>query len=226
MKKTVLALTLLGTMSTAHAELMSTDWLTENDQLATLDTETGLEWLDLSETNHMSIADVKLELEKESGQFQGWRLPTKEEVVRLLKNSFDILNNYYDNTSIGASFQDTTSRLQGNAFATYFSKTTEGWSLGMYENEDRISQGGNHAGYDSIYMNYGSLNESYSNRNYGVFLVSNGGTTLSSKNNPIINNIGFTGNPNEISVPLPMSLGLFTLGLGILTSRKKIKAKQ
>ena len=46
----------------ANAALLTLDWQTSDDGLITLDTSTGLEWLDITVTNSTAFEDVLLEL--------------------------------------------------------------------------------------------------------------------------------------------------------------------
>lgn len=54
--------------------------------LTTLDTITGLAWLDLSSTTNRSINDIKLNLES-GGKFEGYRYATGLEVIGLFANA-------------------------------------------------------------------------------------------------------------------------------------------
>ena len=64
-------------MGISNAKLISIDKNSLNDGLITLDTSTGLEWLDVLETQGMSYDDV---LSDQSIQFDGWRHATGLEV--------------------------------------------------------------------------------------------------------------------------------------------------
>ena len=74
------------TLSTSvNAEIISVDWQAAGDNLITRDTVSGLNWLDLTETNNMSFHQVVTELSV-SGQFYGFRYATSAEVVTLWDN--------------------------------------------------------------------------------------------------------------------------------------------
>ena len=82
LKKTYLAAALMIAASLpSQAELISSDYLSEGDSLAALDTETGLEWLSLSETNGMSINDALDAIN--GGKLDGWRLPTQLSLIHI-----------------------------------------------------------------------------------------------------------------------------------------------
>lgn len=60
---TVVALLVVcGLASPTSAVLISTDWKSYGDGLLTLDTNTGLEWLDITATSNMSLMDLMPEL--------------------------------------------------------------------------------------------------------------------------------------------------------------------
>lgn len=86
LRTSLLALVVMvGLMSLgANAALVSTDWKTAGDGKATLDTQTGIEWLDLSVTDGLTIGQVKSLLPT---TYAGWRLPTPEEVFTMLSNA-------------------------------------------------------------------------------------------------------------------------------------------
>ena len=86
MKRILTAAALVALSFASHAELVSTDWKTAGDELATLDTETGIEWMDLSETDGLSINTV-LSMTSAGGKFEGWRLPTEDEVLTLFESN-------------------------------------------------------------------------------------------------------------------------------------------
>lgn len=70
---------------TPHAAIVSVDWETSGDNLITRDTSSGLDWLDLTETNGISYDDILPQLDS-GGQFDGWRYATNDEVVALWSN--------------------------------------------------------------------------------------------------------------------------------------------
>lgn len=76
---------LVFTSFTLSASVVSTDWQAAGDNLITHDTVSGLDWLDLTETNGLSYDFVSRQLVT-SGQFDGWRYATNTEVVALWNN--------------------------------------------------------------------------------------------------------------------------------------------
>ena len=80
-----LLLTAIGTSTIASAALVSADWHTAGDNLITRDNTTGLDWLDLTETNGMSQNYVLTQLEV-GGLFEGFRYATQAEAVSLWAN--------------------------------------------------------------------------------------------------------------------------------------------
>ena len=71
----------------ANAELIETDWKAGGDALATLHEETGLEWLDLTQTDGMSIDQVAAQT-GEGGSFEGWRIATFDEIDTFVRYAF------------------------------------------------------------------------------------------------------------------------------------------
>lgn len=71
----------------AHAELSSVDWQEQGDGGITFDSQSGLEWLDLTYTLDMSLNDVSAEL-GQGGMFEGWRLPSPDEVQGLMERMY------------------------------------------------------------------------------------------------------------------------------------------
>jgi len=57
--------------SVSQAEIVDTDWKSEGDALAFVDTDTGIEWLKLDYTAGMTI--------EEGLSIDGWRLATASE---------------------------------------------------------------------------------------------------------------------------------------------------
>ena len=69
----------------ASAAIISVDWKTSGDNLVTRDTVSGLDWLDLTETNGLSYDYVGGQLTA-GGQFAGWHVANGLEVVDLFAN--------------------------------------------------------------------------------------------------------------------------------------------
>ena len=218
-KKSLAVLTALTLYSgVANAELVETDWLELGDALSVLDTKTGLEWLDFTQTGAMSINQVESLL---TTQFKGWRLPTENEIIDLMRGN--ITNQQYNAGGYLSVGNEAEYQAERQTFYDSFGHLNDiRYSLALYEQEN-----GNvaYAGVNSTtfaYLGRSSLNTGSSSANYGVFLVSDGGTTLTSINNPNINTPGFEGNVHDLkSVPLTGSVTLMGLGLAGLTFRRK-----
>ena len=71
----------LAVPSSARASLIAADWNTLGDQKLTVDTSTGLEWLDLTQTYNQTVAQVVAQL---GTTFSGFRLATVAEVHQLM----------------------------------------------------------------------------------------------------------------------------------------------
>ena len=80
-----LAATALVLSTNVNASIISTDWQTVGDNLITHDTVSGLDWLDLTETNNLSYNAVVSELGA-GGVYEGFRVATSAEVVALWSN--------------------------------------------------------------------------------------------------------------------------------------------
>jgi uncharacterized protein YjbI with pentapeptide repeats len=66
--------------------LTEADWHTPGDGLITFDSATGMEWLDLTRTVNMSVADVSAQLVM-GGQFEGFSFATANQVGELFTNA-------------------------------------------------------------------------------------------------------------------------------------------
>jgi hypothetical protein len=217
----------LASMS-ASAQLIPTDWKSTGDKLATLDESTGIEWLDLTQTDGMSIDTAEGLL---SSRFEGWRLPTRSEVTQLMVNAFPSQASYMQG-SLGQGFTNRTTDNEADNFRLLFGTTqvssTHETTRGLFKNDPGVQYSVLMSGsYDrksddfvALHSNYNWVNEtSYASSTYGVYLVSDGGTTQSSLNDPSLN----ANNANAPSnVPLPATAALLGLGLlGFGARRKK-----
>ena len=214
----------------ANAELISTDWLVDGDASVTLNTESGIEWLKLDNTDGKSIAAIQAEL---NTTYQGWRLPNEAEVLNYMNTAFYQLGTlsatdyktelgYSNFNSVVRSIKNTTGMTDYKIIHQTGGARPQHKSYGLYLSQDgdvlRAGAEANAAGYTgkskiilSTGSNFGN-NIDYSSALYGVFLVSDGGTTLSSINDPSLN-INNSAAPIN-NVPLPGAAIL--LGLGLL----------
>lgn len=190
MRKVLLcAILLLSASLPSHAQFVRTDWKVEGDSAALLDTTTGVEWLHFRYTDGMSVNQV---LGLTETTFQGWRLPTIEEVTTLLNNFFPVV------FEMGQPKSVSPTGPEGKLFGAWFGETkdfgTDAFSRGML-----IGANGT-ATYSGVWFNknpqYNSYSLSYLSNSYSldyrhdnlaVFLVSDGGATLSSINDPMLN---------------------------------------
>lgn len=224
----------------SQAAWVSTDWKVAGDAKASLDESTGIEWLDLTQTDYKSIQDVQGLL---STTYAGWRFPTAQEVRAMMTSLVGTLVNFTGDAD-GLIYKQGNLLPQVTAFRGLFGHTysVSGFSfahisVGNYLDEqgEVVQAGVRFSGYDKGRDNY--LYQDYSNtavtsvstrhNHFGVFLVSDGGVTLSSQQNPNLN----ANNPNapvnlepsepevsptDVSAPIgAMAFMLFLLGLGL-----------
>jgi hypothetical protein len=170
----------------AHADLVATDWSQSGDSKATLDTDTGLEWLDLSSTAGLSYNQVMSDI-----NFDGWRIPTFDEVITLAIGAF---SNYFalPVTSIqnGAYYTQNKSNSSGTyQFISLLGTTIGNGNSGYYidQNNGNGYTLGVGRGSSSTRLTINTLrlvDYDYRSGSVGMFLVSDGGTTLSSQLDP------------------------------------------
>jgi len=72
----------LALSANVNAVIISSDWQLAGDNLITQDTDSGLEWLDLTVTSNMSYNDVSAQLGA-GGDYEGWRYATRVEIASL-----------------------------------------------------------------------------------------------------------------------------------------------
>jgi len=227
----------------ANAGFVSLDWKVEGDNKATLDEDTGLEWLKLSETDNLSVNNVKNLLES---TYAGWRLPTEFEVNQLLGNvlpTFPFVDGdtgysssaYQSYASTWRSVMGTGRTYSTSAINQYYDHY---YSWGLYEASDSTIQltgaylrryrtnnktywlGNIYDGYEHV--NY---NPDYASANFSVFLVGDGGATLTTQNDLSLTQ----NNPNSpynatTDVPEPAGILLLASGLfGLAMVKRKRK---
>lgn len=220
--KTIALLTALYSAA-ASASLQSIHWKSNGDGQVTLDTSTGIEWLDLTVTRGKSIDEVSAMLQS---SYAGWRLPTASEMRTLLfsVHEYVIHNDLEYVNSKPASAENIVRHLMMGV--------TEGnqTSSGLYLNDGGVyaflSAGYVSGGNGYTYFNhYRGVSTGYKTESSGVYLVSDGGASWSSLNDPSLN----INNPNAPINQLPpiadvSTAGWFSLALLPLLFRRNKKA--
>ncbi len=230
---TLLAILSIGLTSlSTSASIVDTDWKVNGDKKSALDDETGIEWLDLKQTVGLSINDVVAGIN--NGQFEGWRLPSQSEMFTMLEHTFlsksiTVSEETYNLDSSEFYREPYTFFQQHGHLATtgsgnYRDHHTYGWHLGSGGQLLRTGIVFNNIGYSNRYGTIYSSNASYEGQTYdfslansGVWLVSDGGVTLTSINEPSINQ----NNPNSPYNDVPVGGIAIMLGaLGLFCRRK------
>lgn len=220
LQKIIVAATLFVSVA-SHAEFIHTDWKVEGDSRASLDTSTGIEWLKLNETSSMSYNSVSALL---STTYAGWRLPTSSEVIKMFNN---LLGGVYGNASGTSGVRYNTINASDRAlFLTYFGLGSS-YSYGWFARDDAlegIAGGGLWVGTQFYtYWEYPAGTENNARGSTGVYLVNDGGVTLSSINNPTLN----ANNPNApinqepLNVNGPIAFGALLLSFMAFRKRSK-----
>jgi hypothetical protein len=225
--KTVMAASLLLSTVSVQAGLVSTDWKTSGDGLSTLHEETGIEWLDLTQTLHMSINEVDGLL---GSTYLGWRFATKVEVADLLKEVFPDGASYVDTS--GSYRFGQGAHVSAQTLISFLGRTATGhngpYSMGLFKADSETGEpevlysGMTKSGLSNGYLKTNVfLSASYDvSHNYsGVYLVSDGGLTLSSQSDPTINANNASAPVNDVSQPA--LFGLMGLGLCAFLSRRR-----
>lgn len=204
----------------ASAGFINTDWKVAGDNRAMLHEETGIEWLKLNETAGMSMSQTGNDI-----AFEGWRLATDMEVEALMVGFFPAITFNEERTipsvtreeasrwflAIGASGGGSTARgigiynKDGNAYASGAERSTN--SARLFDDVGPYAFGAETGGFSASF--------------FSVFLVSDGGTTLSSLEDPTLNQ----NNPNygAAPVPAPATMGLMGIGMLMLLIRRRSK---
>jgi hypothetical protein len=221
LKNTLVAATLSLFITSAHAGFVHTDWKAEGDNAATLHEDTGIEWLKLTNTFMMSIEQVS-----SNAEFDGWRLPTPTEVNTLM-NSILGLDFVVGEKTYRAPTSGNKQAWAGPAWNPLLGAIRDGnyYSTGAHlDGNDELTSTGvvyqSSFGNSTIIHDYEPYPDGKERHYRGVFLVSDGGTTLSSRQNPNIN--ANNANSPVANVSAPALLGLMSLGLFGFAVRRRL----
>jgi len=173
----------------AHASFVETDWKSSGDKQATLDSSTGLEWLKFPNTAGMSLNQV-LAATSVGGSLEGWRIPTSLELQTWWQH---VLNGSSSSTLAQGAFYDFS--YYADAAKLWFqlngiesSSPTRSYGMGYASDGDFALFGISRTTTNTRYwVGYGAYGADDSSIYNGVFLVSDGGLTLSSIQNPSLN---------------------------------------
>lgn len=176
----------------AQAALVAQTYKTAGDNLVTYDDATNLSWLKLTQTIGMSINQVKAELGA-GGRFEGWRLPTDNEVESIVRAVLSPLAFNEDATLYnGSGYRGYTATWRNWFGTTAYTSSGElsngnryWYSYGLYEGSDGAAEMsgtyyrdknsfGSHTYYATLYDDYVSgstYTADYKHGQFGVFLV-------------------------------------------------------
>lgn len=215
MFKSIMVASLLLIANTAQAGYVATDWLVAGDSRATLQEETGVEWLKLTETTGMSVNQVIAQTGT-GGTFEGWRIPTAQEIV-----------DYWAGMFAGSSVLNNPQGSE-TAYSNYSAQAQQWVALSGAQTTSPIRSYGIGYGLDGDVSFFGlsrtsittryryaayTYNEDDTSIYMGVFLVSDGGITLSSIDDPSLNVNNANAPINDVPVPFALGAGLLLAGL-------------
>lgn len=176
----------------SFADIVQADLYNDGDSKLVYDTESHLQWLDLTETAGMTISEVRDEMD--GGLFDGWRFATRDESRLMLSRMFpryDITNAPYLNTSRAESdlfvdlFGDISDKSRIN-MSNYMSIGVvidgPGWyTFGRYRSglprlylgtdnvANRTDQVGSYYGYGFMLVSEDADTYSFENNEYNIY---------------------------------------------------------
>ena len=128
----VLARGIVGLVSILIASYASASFINSADSSFTTDTESGLDWLDVTTSVGQSYSEVSGQLGS-GGSYDGWRFATGGEVETLVAHASTIAVGSSDlSEQNGFSFADVLIPLMGSTSDAYENY----WHEGAYDDED------------------------------------------------------------------------------------------
>lgn len=219
----------------ASAAFVATDWQSAGDEGATLDTTTGIEWLDLTVTKGKSYAEVSALL---STTLKGWRFPTTSETHAMMSSFFPSIAPLGYDESITLQTGDFN-QISGDFLSlfganSYYDETFRS-SILMHKSEDNVyarSVISLRNGVDDDILRYRNVYSGDDNSFLNVgsyFLVSDGGATLSSIKNPALNINNPKSPINEVpdqpaDVPVNTGFGMLLMSMIAFGMRRRKSA--
>lgn len=246
MKKILLTSILLAFASSSSAALITTDWKSENDNRVVFDENTGLEWLRLSQSDGMKIEDVQALLsttyegfriattEEVSGlifdNYDHFTYPYNKNL-----NAYNSTKSLITLLGVNTKYWTTSNRVVYSGKPGTQTQYEHHAAIGVYDSERdtygyaklgnqkitiRFDEGGSSTRYSTSFnATAGSLGSFYDDPDaLNVFLVSDGGETYSSINDPYVQDI-------QSSFHVPVGSATALLSIGLLGLRRKTKNK-
>lgn len=209
--KGILSIAVAGALfaGAAQAELVEFDLASAGDGQVTLDTNSGLMWLDLTVTGGKSISQVKGMLA--NGELDGWRLPTTQEVYDLALSTFSTL----EDTSITHTYAPTAAE-DVEQFAL-MGQNVSYYTYGQYEIDGKGTYlMGTFPDVFILNHKLGTNDTQQVNRSYdGVFLVS-------TNYDMAISGFEMKDAVSASDVPAPLAIAGLAL-MGLFAGRRKQK---
>jgi hypothetical protein len=223
MFKALLFTSAVALSATAHAGFVHTDFATEGDQRVTLHEETGIEWLKVTNTTGLSVNQVLAET-SDNGQYEGWRIPSADELDAYWHAIFEGSSMLNNPQGTRTSYSLYTSMAQD--WVAFNGKQTaspiRSYGIGMATDGMYAHFGVSRTNQTTYWYAHGDIDANYTNVYMGVFLVSDGGASLSSMNNPSMNanNPNAPVNASANNVPIIGIGALSLLALGFRRQRR------
>lgn len=195
----------------ATAGFVHQDYKVAGDNKTTLDQDTGLEWLKLSETKGLSVGQVSGQLGAD-GKFSGWRLPTGKEVAELLSAIFNGSEPDENSTIVGvnSTYVNSWFNWMGSWLWTNGSFYSYGLHYQSEPGEGLVVMTGVRGSDKVVYNAWrGRYSQTYKNGDVGVFLVRD--TSVEAPGTPTA---------NESDVPAPFSMIIFGFVAMLFAGRK------